>query len=100
MVKPSYRFWAPWVGTHSRASNKLINTEYKKCQHDKDVAESGTRHQMNVEDVIEVFEQGSVSWKIITFVTIVIQQVFFVYAVILTPFSYLNNSREKLSQGK
>lgn len=55
---------------------------------------------MNVEDVIEVFEQGSVSWKIITFVTIVIQQVFFVYAVILTPFSYLNNSREKLSQGK
>lgn len=55
---------------------------------------------MNVEDVIEVFEQGSVSWKIITFVTIVIQQVFFVYAVILTPFSYLNNSRGKLSQGK
>ncbi|KAK3700157.1 hypothetical protein QZH41_009864, partial [Actinostola sp. cb2023] len=60
VVKPSYKFWAPWIGRHSRASEKILNTEYKKCHHDKDVAESGTRHQMNVEDVVEILEQGSV----------------------------------------
>ncbi|KAK3750603.1 hypothetical protein QZH41_014185, partial [Actinostola sp. cb2023] len=60
IVKPSYKFWAPWIGRHSRASEKILNTEYKKCHHDKDVAESGTRHQMNVEDVVEILEQGSV----------------------------------------
>ena len=60
-VKPSYRFWAPWVGYHSRVSNFLLNTEYKKCHHAEDVAESGTRRQMNVGDVLEIFEQGSVS---------------------------------------
>ncbi|KAK3737605.1 hypothetical protein QZH41_001576 [Actinostola sp. cb2023] len=49
----------PWIGAHSRASEKILNTEYKKCHHDKDVAESGTRHQMNVEDVVEILEQGS-----------------------------------------
>jgi len=61
VVKPSYKFWVPWIGRHSRASEKILNTEYKKCHHDKDVAESGTRRQMNVEDVVEILEQGSVS---------------------------------------
>ncbi|KAK3730434.1 hypothetical protein QZH41_003002 [Actinostola sp. cb2023] len=60
VVKPSYKFWAPWIGRHTRASKTILNTEYKKCHHDKDVAESGTWHQMNVEDVVEILEQGSV----------------------------------------
>ena len=30
-VKPSYTFWAPWIGRQTRKSNLLQNTEYMKC---------------------------------------------------------------------
>lgn len=59
-VKPSYKFWAPWIGRETRGP-KVFNSEYRKCQHSKDVEESGTRSETNVEDVLEVLEQGSVS---------------------------------------
>lgn len=62
-MSPSYKYWAPWIGPLSRGA-KILNTEYKKCQHAKDVEEHGTRHQhqMNIEDIIEVLEQGTVSF--------------------------------------
>ena len=60
IVKPSYKFWSPWVGRFTRKGSKLLNSEHRKCRHDLDEAEFGTRRKMNVEDVIEVLEQGSV----------------------------------------
>ena len=60
-VKPCYKFWASWLGPRMRKSHKLINTEHKKCRHDLDEAEFGTRKKINSEDVIEILEQGSVS---------------------------------------
>ena len=42
-------------------SNFLLKTKYKKCHHAEDVAESGTRRQMNVGDVLEIFKQVSAS---------------------------------------
>jgi hypothetical protein len=59
-VKPSYKFWAPWIGTQTRADS-VFNTEYRKCNPGKDAAESGTRQEANLEDLVEVLEQGSVS---------------------------------------
>jgi len=31
MVKPSYSFWAPWIGPNGRKSGMAYNTELRKC---------------------------------------------------------------------
>ena len=31
MVKPSYSFWAPWIGPKGRISCMAYNTEHRKC---------------------------------------------------------------------
>ena len=30
-IKPSYTYWAPWIGRHSRKGNVVFNTEHRKC---------------------------------------------------------------------
>ena len=30
-VKPSYSFWAPWIGPNCRRSGLVYNTEHRKC---------------------------------------------------------------------
>lgn len=29
-IKPTYHHWAPWIGPHTRKSNKVLNTEHEK----------------------------------------------------------------------
>lgn len=38
-VSPSYSNWAPRIGPLTRASNKVLNTEYAKLTANKSVAE-------------------------------------------------------------
>ena len=40
-VKPSYTFWAPWIGEDVRRSQHLLNTEHRKCHKVEDVQELG-----------------------------------------------------------
>ena len=30
-IKPSYTFWAPWIGRQSRRGDVVFNTEHRKC---------------------------------------------------------------------
>ncbi len=39
-MSPSYSNWAPWIGPLTRASNKVLNTEYAKRTAKKSVAEN------------------------------------------------------------
>lgn len=59
-VMPNYKFWSPWVGKNTRRSQALINTEYKKCWHEKNLDERGTS-TISLEEVIEILDGGSVS---------------------------------------
>jgi len=38
-VPPSYSFWAPWIGIHTRSSNNVLNTEYAKLHVSQDSSE-------------------------------------------------------------
>lgn len=38
-VSPSYAKWAPWIGPLTRASSKVLNTEYAKLTTKKSVSE-------------------------------------------------------------
>ena len=38
-LKPSYSFWAPWIGKDVRGSELIINTEHRKCHRDEDEGE-------------------------------------------------------------
>lgn len=38
-VSPSYVKWAPWIGPLTRASKKVLNTEYAKLTAKKSVVE-------------------------------------------------------------
>ena len=40
-VKPSYTFWAPWIGEDVRRSGLLLNTEHRKCHRAEDTQELG-----------------------------------------------------------
>ncbi|RVE57614.1 hypothetical protein OJAV_G00218060 [Oryzias javanicus] len=39
VVKPSYENWAPWIGTQTRRSDSVFNTEYKKISEDQTEAD-------------------------------------------------------------
>lgn len=33
-VAPSFKFWSPWIGQKTRKSEKILNTEHRKCKLD------------------------------------------------------------------
>lgn len=68
-VMPNYKFWSPWVGKNSRASNFLYNTEYKKCFHQKNIAERGTS-LISLDEVMDILDEGSVSCYIYVIIVI------------------------------
>ncbi|RXN16478.1 HMG domain-containing 3-like isoform X2 [Labeo rohita] len=39
-VKPTYHFWAPWIGKNTRRSDSVLNTEYKKLHSSKSASET------------------------------------------------------------
>ncbi len=39
IVQPSYNFWAPWIGIHTRSSDMVLNTEYAKLHVSQDSRE-------------------------------------------------------------
>lgn len=38
-VSPTYHFWAPWIGKHTRHSNDILNTEFEKLHVSKSASE-------------------------------------------------------------
>ncbi|KAL1261629.1 hypothetical protein QQF64_006894 [Cirrhinus molitorella] len=38
-VSPTYHFWAPWIGKHTRHSDTVLNTEFEKIHVPKSVSE-------------------------------------------------------------
>ncbi|XP_050973526.1 uncharacterized protein LOC127169897 [Labeo rohita] len=39
-VKPTYHFWAPWIGKNTRRSDSVLNTEYEKLHSSKPASET------------------------------------------------------------
>ena len=59
-VKPSYTFWAPWIGPHTRRSSFLYNTEYRKCTNlsngdgEQDEVSMSQPQSLSEEDIVEM----------------------------------------------
>ena len=71
-VKPSYTFWAPWIGRLSRRGNMVINTEHRKCnriptgtQAEKEIGDGDTivENNLSEEELIEMMHFAQVSDK-------------------------------------
>ncbi len=56
-VQPSYTFWAPWIGRHTRIGDVVFNTEHRKCSR----LSSGTGDVDNEIDAKEDLLQSAVS---------------------------------------
>ncbi|XP_076843552.1 uncharacterized protein LOC143488617 isoform X3 [Brachyhypopomus gauderio] len=39
VVHPTYAYWAPWIGPHTRKCNDVLNTEWEKVHHSVNPAE-------------------------------------------------------------
>ncbi|XP_052435978.1 uncharacterized protein LOC127975954 [Carassius gibelio] len=39
-VKPTYHFWAPWIGKRTRRSDNVLNTEFEKVHSSKSASET------------------------------------------------------------
>ena len=50
MVKPSYHFWAQWIGLCTRKDNLVFNTEYRKCHK---ITEQGVSDPSNLPNYSE-----------------------------------------------
>ena len=76
-VKPSYSFWAPWIGRYTRRSSIAFNTEYRKCvgggsasheganlkKHDVQEEESEGDPKLSEEDLVEMMDFADVRTK-------------------------------------
>ena len=59
IVKPSYKYWSPYIGLFSRKDEFLFNSEHRKCNLEKDTLDFGCR-KPTLDEVAELFETGSV----------------------------------------
>ena len=62
MVKPTYHFWAPWIGTNTRANDLVFNTEYKKCHKitEQDVSDPSSLPSYSEEDLLDMMNFAQV----------------------------------------
>ena len=62
MVKPTYQFWAPWIGTNTRANDLVSNTEYKKCHKitEQDVSDPSSLPSYSEEDLLDMMNFAQV----------------------------------------
>ena len=58
-VKPSYSFWAPWIGEQVRVGDLVLNTEHRKCCRDKD-EELGNSMDVTEDRLVELLHGNKV----------------------------------------
>ena len=58
-LKPSYKFWSPYIGPFSR-KDQAYNSEHRKCHHEKDLEDFGCRRP-TLDEVADLLEGGTVS---------------------------------------
>ena len=56
-VKPSYKFWSPYMGKNTRKSNILLNTEYKKLNRKTGTYDSEYLKELSTERLHELVSQ-------------------------------------------
>ena len=60
-VKPSYTFWAPYVGPNCKKGANLVNSEFHKANHKEDLETLGARPEdLTIEKVMDLFCEGKV----------------------------------------
>ncbi|XP_046854252.1 uncharacterized protein LOC124447393 [Xenia sp. Carnegie-2017] len=60
-IKPSYKFWAPYIGPKCRRGRKLFNTEYMKAYHKQNLTSAGaTSDECSIEKLMDLFCEGKV----------------------------------------
>ena len=59
IVKPSYKYWSPYIGPFSQKDEFLFNAEHRKCNLEKDTLDFGCC-KPTLDEVAELFETGSV----------------------------------------
>jgi hypothetical protein len=60
-IKPSYSYWAPFIGPNCRKGRKLLNTEFRKANHKEDLVSAGaTSDNCSVEKLMDLFSEGKV----------------------------------------
>ena len=70
-MRPSYTFWAPWIGRGSRSGDLVFNTEHRKCNRissgagdDDDDIDEEERHvhgAVSEEELVEMMQFSQVS---------------------------------------
>ena len=59
-VKPSYKYWAPFIGTCTR-SDIVYNTEHRKCRVTFNADKDGINScDLTIDKLMEVFSEGKV----------------------------------------
>ena len=60
-IKPSYTFWAPYVGPNCKKGAILVNSEFHKANHKEDLETLGARPEdLTIEKLMDLFCKGKV----------------------------------------
>ena len=60
-IKPTYSFWAPFVGSNCRRGKQLFNSEFRKADHKQDLTSAGaTPDNCSIEKLMDLFCEGKV----------------------------------------
>ena len=62
MVKPTYHFWAPWIGHRTRMDELVFNTEYRKCHKitEHEVSDPSHLPKYSEEDLLDMMNFAQV----------------------------------------
>jgi hypothetical protein len=65
-IKPTYSFWAPFIGSNCRRGRQLINSEFRKANHKEDLKSAGaTSDNCSIEKLTDLFCEGKVCYFLI-----------------------------------
>ena len=70
-VKPSYTFWAPWIGCQSRRGPVVFNSEHRKCTRissdttEKEDGEAEVEKGISEEELIEMMHFAQVMTSVL-----------------------------------
>ena len=70
-VKPSYTFWAPWIGCQSRRGPVVFNSEHRKCTRissdttEKENGEAEVEKGISEEELIEMMHFAQVMTSVL-----------------------------------
>ena len=62
MLKPTYHFWAQWIGTNTRVNDLVFNTEYRKCHKitEQDISDPSNLLSYSEEDLLDMMNFAQV----------------------------------------